>query len=191
MSLRDPVAVSRQITVLQLAMMRATAIICGGAMYVLHVGDMVAGRENPAIRRHANVWQVHDIDKILRAVRGIDELLPEGVENWSKLQQGRDVVPLTADAFISSGGDHGVSSVYVAADDARFVMVVNGVLRHVTFTATAACRVTAFEPLTRTTVSTATLAPGQKWTLAGREDTMTAYIVHGTLTRSKRKTEPP
>jgi hypothetical protein len=37
----------------------------------------------------------------------------------------------------------------------------------------------AFDPVTGDVVSAVTLAPGQSWTLQGRDDTMVGYVVKG------------
>jgi len=164
---------------LELAMMRATGVLAGGAMYVLHVGDMVTGREDPARNRRPNIWQVEGIDAICRTVRGVDQWLPARIENWEKFNNFWNGHPLTTDAFWGDGAvDHGVNRNYAAIDGDRFVMVVNGVLREVTFTARQACHVEAASPVTGIVIST-NLAAGQTWTLPGRDDTMAGFLVTG------------
>ncbi len=164
---------------LQLAMTRATGILSGGAMYVLHVGDMVAGRIDPAHNRHANLWEVPNIDAILKGVRGIDSLLPDGIENWSKYNNSWAGHPLTTNTFWSDGASEGVNRNYAASRDQQFVIVEDGILRQVTSRATRFNHVEAYDPLTLELKASADLIPGQLWTLPGRDDTMSAYIIKG------------
>lgn len=179
---------------LQLALMRATSVLAGSAMYALHVGDMVTARVDVARNRQANLWEAgcptpNDwtpqrpcpvIDAILKAVRGVDAMLPAGIENWQKYNNTWSGHPLTVDAFWSDGADHGVNRNYAASSGDRFVMVVNGVLRQATFTAARAWHVDAIDPVSGVAVATAELYAGQTWTLPGRDDTMAGYIVLGT-----------
>ncbi len=163
---------------LQLAMMRVTGALAGAALHVLHIGDMVYGRDMPDRNRKANLWDVDNIDAILRAVRGVDPLLPQGVENWPKYNNAWSGHPLTVDAFWSDGdGDHGVNRNYAATSGDQILVALDGVKSYVVNTAQRAMTVEAVDPLTGAAVATASLAPGQTWRLDGREDTMTAYVV--------------
>jgi hypothetical protein len=166
---------------LQLAMMRATGVLSGGALYVLHVGDMVAGRVDPAHNRHANLWEVPNIDAILKAARGVDKLLPLGIEDWLKFNNSWGGHPLTTDAFFGDGADHGVNRNYAAVNGGQFVVVVNGVLKQASFKVTSACHVDAYDPVTLAIKDSVDLAAGQQWTLPGRDDTMAGYVVIGQL----------
>lgn len=174
---------------LQLAMMRAVGVMCGGAGYVLHVGAMVTGKADPARGRPANIWEVPNIDGIMRAVRDVDTLLPDDVENWRRANtQWRPplpVAPLQPDVHWPEG-NHGVNRAYSAlSGDGRVIQMPAGVLRHVVLTASYGLRdVTVYDPLTRTPVAgfeNLILQAGQSIDLPGREDTMAAYIVRGQL----------
>jgi hypothetical protein len=164
---------------LQLAMMRATSVLSGAALYVLHVGDMVGGRIDPVHQRVANLWEVPNIDTILKAVRGVDPLLPENLENWPKFNNFWPGHPLTTAAFWGDGSPDGVNRNYAASDGTSFIVVADGVKDHMVNTARRAMHVDAYDPLTGGILSSADLAAGQTWDLPGRADTMTAYVIKG------------
>jgi hypothetical protein len=174
---------------LQLAMMRAVGVMSGGAAYVLHVGAMVMGKADPAGGRPANIWEVPNIDTLMRAVRDVDTLLPDNVENWQRANTQwtppLPVAPFQPDAHWPDG-NHGVNRAYSAlGGDGRLIQMPAGVLRHVVLTASYGLRdVTVYDPLTRTPVAgfeRLILQAGQAIGLPGREDTMAAYIIRAQL----------
>jgi len=159
----------------------------GGAGYVLHVGAMVTGKADPARGRPANIWEVPKINAIMRAVRDIDALLPDDVENWQRAnRQWRPplpVAPFQPDVHWPNG-DHGVNRAYSAlGGDGRVIQMPAGVLRHVVLTASYGLRdVTVSDPLTRTPVTGfehLILQGGQSIELPRRDDTMAVYIIRG------------
>jgi hypothetical protein len=174
---------------LQLAMMRAVGVMSGGAAYVLHIGAMVMGKADPAGGRPANIWEVPNIDTLMRAVRDVDTLLPDNVENWQRANTQwtppLPVAPFQPDAHWPDG-NHGVNRAYSAlGGDGRLIQMPAGVLRHVVLTASYGLRdVTVYDPLTRTPVAgfeRLILQAGQAIGLPGREDTMAAYIIRAQL----------
>ncbi len=165
---------------LQLAMKRATGIISGGSMFVLHIGDMVTGRDDPSRNRTANLWDVPNIDMILKTVRHVDTLMPAGCESWAKYNNGWQGHPLPSDAFWQDGADHGVNRHYAASDGQQFVSVMNGVKGYAIQTASRDMTVVALNPETGAVVDAVELSQGQTWRLEGRDDTMTGYILYGT-----------
>jgi hypothetical protein len=134
-----------------------------------------------------------NIDAIMQAVRGIDAVIPTGVENWRKVNDGwRPPLPehaLPATKFWEDTDMQGVNKNYCAIDgpNRKFVCAPSGVRAPVdgqvggTFKARRACRVKAYDTLTQELKAEATLAPEQTFTLPGRPDSMRAYVVVGEL----------
>ena len=175
---------------LQLACCRLLGIMCGGAGYVLHVGQGVTGEADPDHGRPENMWEVENIDQIMAVVRACDPLMPPGVENWNCRNNGRDDHPLPLDAHAgfwegSDGHAPAVNKNYAAITAAGFVMMLTGVKSNgdtgpvPAGTAIRPCYVELFDPLTLARITSAELAAGQSWTVPGRGDTMAAYVVRG------------
>ncbi len=177
---------------LQLAMHRALGIMCGTGAYVLHNAAGVFGIEGEhAVGGHrtANLWEMPGIDDVVRAVRGIDPLLPVGVESWARSNDGwtppNQVHPLPAAHFWSEGDGgppRGVNRNYAAVRGREFITMPCGVHRDgASFNARWACTIKVCNPLTQVIVVEGPLSPGQELWLPGSPDTMAAYIVRGTL----------
>jgi hypothetical protein len=173
---------------LQLACTRLLGIICGGAGYVLHVAQGVTGKADAAHGRPENMWEVPNIDHIMDVVRNVDTLLPDGIENWKCVNNGRDDHPLPVPDDYFWEGDHpgpALNKNYAAISDAEFVVMLIGVKSAgetgpvSAGTAKRACHVEAIDPVTLECVVSAELAAGQSWTVPGRGDTMAAYVVRG------------
>jgi len=176
---------------LQLACARLLGVMCGGAPYVLHVGQGVTGEADPNHGRPQNMWEVPNIDTIMTVVRQVDVLLPEGVENWDVVNNGRSNHPLPLDAHKgfwegSDGNAPAVNKNYAALSGNQFVMMLTG-CRSVeetgpvpAGTAIRAMHVAAYDPVTLAIVAEADLEKGQSWTVPGRHDTMAGYLVRGT-----------
>jgi hypothetical protein len=174
---------------LQLACCRLLGILCGGAGYVLHVGQGVTGVADPAHGRPQNMWEVPNIDAIMATVRACDALLPDGIENWTCVNNGRDThpLPLPGDSGFWEGDHPGpsVNKNYAAINGADFVVILTGVKSAGATgpvpagTARKAMHVEAFDPVTHARIAVADLAAGQGWTLPGRGDTMAAWLVRG------------
>lgn len=170
-----------------LAMLRANCLIGRAPKFCLHVADMVAGQVDPAHGRVANLWEIDNIDQILKVVRGVDRWFPEGCEQWATASVHGDdqgnvtpagPIPLLPDRIWSDGFDHGVDRAYALVDGGRFVQVLNGVRDRVELTARGAMDITVIDPLTGEGEHT-TLADGGKWSLAGDAEPTRAYIVTG------------
>lgn len=174
---------------LQLALTRALGIMCGGAGYVFHIGAGVFGIPIPEHGRPADVWDVPGIDAMADAVRGVDVILPDGVENWQVVNNGRSnhPLPLHPHEGFWEGDDPGpaVNKNYAALSGNEFVVMLTGVKSAgetgpvPAGTAWKACRVEAFDPVSRASVVAVTLAAGQSWTVPGRGDSMAGYVVRG------------
>jgi hypothetical protein len=177
---------------LQLAMMRAVGVICGGACFVFHTGSGVFGdgKSHPSAGpRPANFWEIADIDAMVSAVRGIDKLLPEGVENWSvantQWQPPNPVAPFQPHNHWEGDDGDGVNKAYSAlAPDGRFIQLPCGVRGHATMRASYAVReVTVFDPISLQPVDGLegrSFAAGESFELAGGgHDAMKAYVILG------------
>ena len=125
-----------------------------------------------------------NIDAIMKAVRGIDLLLPEGVEGWQRANDGWALPqhPLRNHEFWEGTHGKGLNKNYSAiGPDGRFVTTPCGVLLEGKVTALKACRVVVSDPLNPATpVETKDLTAGEVLTLKGSPGANTAYIVNGT-----------
>jgi hypothetical protein len=176
---------------LQLVCTRLVGIMCGGAGYVLHVGQGVTGLPDPNHNRPNNMWEVNNIDLIMKVMREADDLMPLGVENWQCVNNGRSNHPLKLDpvrGFWESGAHDRAPAVnknYAAISSNAFVVMLTGVKSNgftgpvPAGTAHRNCHVEAIDPLTHEVVVQADLAAGQSWTVPGRGDTMAAYVIRG------------
>ena len=179
---------------LQLACCRVLGVLCGGASYVLHIGQGVTGEADPKHGRPEFMWQVPNIDHIMEVVQGVDVLFPEGIENWSCVNNARDAHPLPlpdTGFWEGSHGAEGVNKNYAAIHGADWCEIVIGVRSRATVglvhvgTAKQACHVEAYDPARAylgkevARVATEDLAPGQRWELPGRADTKAAYLIVG------------
>lgn len=198
-------SVASEMRPLLLAMARGVTILCGAARYVFHPGQMVTGRADPAYGRPDNLWDVPDIAACLAAVRGVDALVPAGVENWKVANNARDDHPLPLNPLTSTHADDGpayreagfwegdgrygrVNKNYaaLAPDGSAFAVALLGVKapadgEYVPIgTALRDCVVDAFDPITQSRVEHAELHAGQTWELPGRRDTQAGYLVQGT-----------
>jgi hypothetical protein len=175
---------------LQLAMMRAVGVMCGGAGFVLHTGTGVYGdgQAHPtAGPRPANFWEIDNIDAIVSAVRGVDALLPEGVENWrvanTQWVPPNPVAPLQPHHHWEGDSGDGVNKAYSALSaDGRWVPC--GVRGHVRLTPSYPLSdVTVFDPLSLQPVpgfSGRSFGQGEAFDLpGGGQNAMVAYIIHG------------
>jgi hypothetical protein len=173
-------------------MTRAVGVMCGGAGYVLHTGTGVYGdgKAHPhAGPRPANFWEIDNIDAIVEALRGIDSLLPEGVENWTVANTGwtppNPVAPFQPHEYWEGDHGSGVNKAYSAlSPDGRFIQMPCGVRGVVRLVASYPLReVTVFDPLSRQPIAGLTdrsFNTGDVLELpGGGQDAMVAYIIHG------------
>ncbi len=176
---------------LQLALYRATSVLVGVGAFTFHNGACVYGRPDPAHNRPPNPWEVGtdanppacDVPAIMRAVRDIDLLLPEDIENWQKFNWHWGGQPLRpdfcGDSVVYGEADHGCVRVFSAARGSEFVTVVLGVKDHVMLTAPEDEDVTIYEVPTWEK-RTARVGAGQALRLEGAPDASAGYIVRGT-----------
>lgn len=179
---------------LRLAMARATGIVCSGAFYVLHVGQGVTGIENPDHGRPRNMWEVPNIDNIMKHVRRIDEALPQGIENWQVVNNGRSNHPLPLDprvnhpngGFWEGNGPGSVNKNYATVSGHKFVQILNGV-KNPSDEGITNCGTARWDSNIKVSdirdfsTHTAIVGDGLKLELEGRKDTMVGYILQGNI----------
>lgn len=179
---------------LRLAMARATGIVCSGAFYVLHVGQGVTGVADPAHGRPQNMWEVPNIDNIMKHVRRVDEALPQGIENWQVVNNGRSNHPLPLDprvnhpngGFWEGNGPGSVNKNYATVSGNRFVEILNGV-KNPAEEGITNCGIARNDSHIKVfdirdySPHTAVVGDGLKLELEGRKDTMVGYVLNGNL----------
>jgi len=141
-------------------MNRATAIVMGWEDFVLHNAAGVQGIVDPQHNRPANLWEVPGIDEVMKAVRGVDSILPSWCSDGQATRGGYDdhgnpaVVgphPLLADQFWPARNlDHGVTRDYARVNGREFVQVLLGIKNYVNVKANKNYHVTVTDTLTRT-----------------------------------------
>lgn len=179
---------------MQLALQRATSITCGGAKYVLHVAQGVTGIADPAHNRPQNMWEVPNIDPIMRHVRRVDEFLPQGIENWQVVNNGRSNHPLPLDprvnhpngGFWEGNGPGSCNKNYATISGNKFVEVLLGVKNPseqgstLSGTARQNSRIKCVDFRDYSTEDI-TVPVAQPLHLEGRKDTMVGYVLQGNL----------
>jgi hypothetical protein len=175
---------------LQLAMMRAVGVMCGGSAFVLHTGTGVFGDGKPhptAGPRPANFWEIDHIDAIVDALRGVDALLPEGCENWqvanTQWQAPNPVAPFQPHHHWEGDSGDGVNKAYSAlAPDGRWIQMPCGVRGHAVMTASYSLwDVVVYDPLTHAIVyGPFDIGKGYAFDLPGGGlEANVAYVIHG------------
>jgi len=180
-------SIEEQSDPLVLTMMRANCHLCGAAQFILHVADMVRGQPDPAHNRQANLWEIANIDAILRGPRGIDGWLAPGIENWQHTSQHGSTSrvgdqPLLARGIWSDnvpGEPFGVDRAYGGVSGGSWVEVLNGSKDYVELTPAHALHAEAVDPLTGAIEASIDLNAGEVWVLPGDPASHAAYIVVG------------
>ncbi len=177
---------------LRLAMKRAVAITCGAPIFTLHTGTGVYGDGKPSSSgapRPANFWEIDNIEAIVAAVRGVVELLPAGLPNWTfaNTQWGAPlpVAPFQPHNHWEGDTGDGVNKAYAAlAPDGRVIQLPCGVRGSVRLKASYPLTgVTVFDPLTRQPLPDfvdRSYGAGEVLELPGGGlEANVAYIIHG------------
>jgi len=161
-----------------LTMLRATGILCGGGAFVLHSGAGVSGLPDPGRGRTPNLWEMPNIDVIMDAVRGIDAILPAGVENWTRTNDGwaAPKIPLRAAVWDAATGP---VKHYAALSGDQFVQMPHGIKDRLVLEASRDCTLKAYDPLTLKIAFEGTVKAGERVTLPGDADRHAAYIIVG------------
>jgi hypothetical protein len=176
---------------MQLAMARATGIVCAGSFYVLHVGQGVTGEADPNHGRPQNMWEVPNIDAIMHHVRAIDYLLPHDITNWKVVNNSRDDHPMPLPPEIGKGfweGDSAgsVNKNFAAISGNRFVEVLLGVNNPSASGPTSVGKLKnsshiLAHNITDFSVTEINANASSEIHLTGRADKMAGYIVQGNL----------
>lgn len=163
---------------LVLTMLRATGIMCGGGAFVLHNGAGVSGLPDPGRGRTPNLWEMPNIDRIMEAVRGVDAVLPAGLENWTRTNDGwaAPKIPLRAALWDASTGP---VKHYAALKDNQFVQMPHGIKDRLVLDASRDCTFEAYDPLTLKAVFEGSVKAGERVTLPGDPNRHAAYIIVG------------
>lgn len=172
---------------LQLVMHRTTGVISGGALYCLHVGQGVTGRADAKHGRPENMWEVPQIEQIMRSLRQLDSILNPELPNWKVVNNRRNDHPLptpnpdTDDYFWGDGltSNSGVNKNYAAIRGNQFVMVLNGIKNEFPMVASKDMLLTIFDPVTLELTQSTALGAGKKLIARGRPDGMTGAIILG------------
>jgi hypothetical protein len=163
---------------LLLTMLRATGILCGAGAFVLHNGAGIFGLPIPESGRTANLWEMPNIDRIMDAVRGVDAILPAGLENWTRTNDGWAAPKIPLRAAVWDAGTGPVKH-YAALQDDRFVQMPHGIKDRLVLEATRDCTFAVYDPLTLGAVFEGSLKAGERTTLPGEPNRHAAYIIVG------------
>jgi len=119
-----------------------------------------------------------NIDRIMEAVRGIDAILPAGLENWTRTNDGwaSPLIPLRAAVWDAATGP---VKHYAALKDSQFVQMPHGIKDRLVLEATRDCAFKAYDPMTSKVAFEASLKAGERVTLPGAPDRHAAYIIVG------------
>jgi len=176
---------------MQLAMARATGIVCNGAFYVLHVGQGVTGKADPSHGRPENMWEVPNIDQIMHHVKQVDSVLPADIENWKCVNNSRDDHPMPLDPDLGEGfwegdSDGSVNKNFACINGDKFVEVLLGVNNENTSGTTLVGKpirdtTIVAHDISNYSVAAGNVAKGGQLYLEGRKDKMKGYVVHGNL----------
>lgn len=169
---------------LQLAMLRATGILCGVTSFVLHNGAGVAGQIDPTHNRPANLWEVPGIDAIMEAVRAVDTFMPPDIwtgRHWNNQWEGNpfyctEIWPDTP---------RGVNRSYLVETPTGFYVCANGIKDVATYINAAGrtVEVELFDPVVGSVVRSEAVAPGGVitiWPESRDASGNGAYIIKGT-----------
>jgi hypothetical protein len=153
-------SVAQETDPVRLAMLRATGLINGVGAFVLHNAAGVYGRIDTTRDRPANLWEVPGIDAIMVAVRRVDAFMPARAGEGEHWNHGWAGAPWVADAFWTSGADHGLVRNYTVATPDGWVSTELGLKDWALFTATRHSRVEVFDVLKGKTQETELQAGG-------------------------------
>jgi hypothetical protein len=132
------------------------------------------------------------IDAVMTALRAIDPLIPTGVENWQRANNGwtppNPQNPLNTDYLWEEGDgrNDGCNKNYSAQSGPEFVVMPTGVRGDgADLIATWACDIEAYrlnaDGLAALVVS-GHLVPGETLHLDGTSDSLTGYLIRGRCT---------
>ena len=186
---------------LHIGMFRFLSHIMKCGFFTFHVGAGVTGVPDSKYGRPANIWESPNIDAQFAALHMVEQFIPEGVQNWKVINNGRSDHPLPLDGHVSKRSDEnenagfweGTEAKYgsvnknyaVAHQDGRFIVALTGVNKWdgnsttLVGKAHSRCTVAAWNPLTGEPIGGQPMDSFQDFRLPGREDKQIAYIVIG------------
>lgn len=126
---------------IQLAMLRVVGIMCGAGKFVLHNAAGVYGIADPARGRTANLWEMPNIDEVMRAVRNIDKYLPLDLCDWEQVNESWTSPrrhPLNSNGRCNKN--------YGAWKEGNFICMPCGVQDGFAVTATYNCHIKIYNP---------------------------------------------
>ncbi len=167
---------------LRIAMSAAVVQLCGGAAYTLHTGAGIrfGGKEDLAVGRAANFWEVPNIDAICNALRNVLELMPSDIANWSRHNSNGNYpdYPFDTNALQPYLLREDFLRAFCAIRGDEFVFLPIRVQRDVPFTARKKMFLEVFEVLGKSKISEHTLDAGRTFTILNTHE---AYVVRGKL----------
>lgn len=166
------------------ALYRFTTHQMGGFAHTIHSGQAVAGVADPIHNRPQELWQVEGLVEVLNACRELDSfLLPADIENWAKSNNWWKAPltphPMPTDLFWEGNDPEGVNKNYACVRGDDFLIGLLGVKKRCTMKPRRDCSVLAFNPVTKVLEFAEELLQGQAWTIPGRDDSQTGYILLG------------
>lgn len=77
----------------QMGMKRLLGAWAGCGAYCIHTGNGVRGKDDPANNRQPNLMDIQGFPDMVAALRMVERWMPEGVQNWKVVNNGRDTGP--------------------------------------------------------------------------------------------------
>ena len=172
--------------------MRWLATVAGCGADCLHTGNGVRGKDDPAHGRQPNLMDIPEFADYVAAVRMVERWLPEGVQNWTVVNNGPSRNhPLSLPRDIGDGFWEGSDDIEkgdcnknyaVLGPDGRFMVGLFGLNEGDARRSGQALydmHVDAFDSLTGEQVESKNLAQGGWLTLPGRQDREMSHIIVG------------
>ena len=152
-----------------LACLRAGAIICGAGAFCFHTGSGVFGRTYPygSGFRYANLWEVPNMDAMMRAVKNAGARLPADVPTWSAFNTNHPVD--------TPAGN--VNKLYGAIGNGQFTEIAIAADGPLTLRARRPCTFDVINVAEGTVHAHASLQTNQTITVSG----LWSYVLVGTL----------
>lgn len=155
-----------------LAMLRAVGIMNGLGSFVLHNAAGIFGQPNTNHSggyRPANLWEMENIEPIMKAVAEVEQYLPHDIANWQHFNHHWDGHPLVPDNIWSDTGEgvdksHGVVRAYAVRKGNEFIVMPIGIKEYVEMKAAFNCIFDICDPITHKK-TTKTLKAGESFRL--------------------------
>lgn len=158
----------------RLALAYAATVVAGNAGYVFHAGAGIRGGGQADLARGRKANYFEEDPNVLAALGRVRSWLPNGLAGWTRQNAQWTGFPFSGAADAVDRGD--VVRWYVTQRGSHTIGVILGVRRPFTVTARGAGTWTLRDATTTEVVTSATLAPGQSWTIPTDR---TGYLVEG------------